>query len=70
MNQDQKVAKVLTESKVYCEHCGDGHGVSFGFSHRDRMLCPNCKHWIYKDKKAEMKYKMKEKGVNINDSKI
>lgn len=66
-----KMMKYATENKVYCTNSKcSGHGVVFYSSKTDRLLCPNCNEWIYKDPQTELKYKMKEKGVNVNDSKI
>ena len=27
---------------------------------KDRLICSHCKHYVYKDKKTEIKYKVKE----------
>lgn len=62
MLRDEKIAKILTTTKVYCK-CGDGHGVSFGLSHKDRLLCDNCGRWVYKDEKTRLKYELMKKGI-------
>ena len=66
-NEDIKKYTFETEHKVYCT-CDDGHhGVVFYSPRVDKIICRNCGHWIYKDKKTELKYKMREKGVKINE---
>lgn len=58
-----KMMKYETENKVYCS-CADGHhGVVFYGTPRDRLICTNCGHWIYKDEKTKLKYEMKERGI-------
>lgn len=69
MNEKDKINKLLnfdSEHKVYCDNpmCS-GHGVVFYNSKTERILCPNCQHWIYKDEKTKLKYKMKERGINV-----
>lgn len=49
-----------SKHKIYCT-CGQ-YGVMFYNTRRDRLICKNCGKYIYKDKKTEFKYKMKEKG--------
>lgn len=53
-----------SDNKVYCK-CGQ-YGVVFYNTGRDKLICKNCGNYIYKDKKTELKYMMKEKGVCIN----
>lgn len=59
-----KKMKFDSENKVYCEspQC-KGHGVVFYNPKTERILCNNCKLWIYRDKKTKLKYEMKERGV-------
>ena len=66
---DGKMLKFKTDHKVYCKNsnCNGGHGVVFVNKKIDRKLCPNCGHWIYRDPQTELKYKMKERGVCINE---
>lgn len=52
----EKLHEYDTNNKVYCK-CGCG--VVFYNTGRDRLICPNCKHFIYKNKEIEFKYKMK-----------
>lgn len=61
-----KMMKFITDNKVYCENSKckkHGVGVVFYKKETDRILCPNCNEWIYKNPQIELKYKMKEKGV-------
>lgn len=48
-------------SKVlaYKTRCKCGHRV-FIDKDRDRVLCPTCKHYVYKDEQTKFRYKMKE----------
>ena len=43
----------------YVIKCPCSHTMIFT-SMKDRILCSYCGHWVYKDKKTELKYKMKE----------
>jgi len=53
-----------SEHKVYCTNpkCS-GHGVVFYRKDIDRLLCPNCNEWIYRDPQTRLKYEMKERGI-------
>lgn len=43
----------------YVVRCPCGHSLIFT-SKKDRILCNWCGQYVYKDKKAKYKYKMKE----------
>ena len=64
-DRDAKLLKYNTEHKVYCEHCGDGHGVIFydSKSNRDKLICPNCGYYVFKNKLARLKYEMEKRGI-------
>jgi len=64
---DAKLLKYNTEHKVYCEHCGDGHGVIFydSKSNREWLICPNCGYYVFKNEKAKLKYEMKKRGILV-----
>lgn len=69
-NYNSDIDKLLeydTSHKIYCPnpYC-KGHGVTFKRSGKDRFICSNCGHWIYKDAKTKLKYELKERGVNID----
>lgn len=53
-----KETPMFTGEKVICEHCGWPRR----FHHKDteRLICNNCKRWIYKDEATKLKYKNKE----------
>ena len=44
----------------YVVKCKCSHSVLFT-GVKDRILCTHCGHYVYKDKKTELKYKLKEK---------
>ena len=50
-----KAFNIRTANKIKCK-CG--HTQLLG--NQDRVICDWCKHWIYKDKRTEFKYKLKE----------
>ena len=50
-----KAFNIRTANKIKCK-CG--HTQLLG--KHDRAICDWCKHWIYKDKRTEFKYKLKE----------
>lgn len=62
-----KLMQYETNNKVYCTNCNQGYGAVFKNTKTDRKLCRNCGHWIFRDKKTEIKYRMKERGINIED---
>lgn len=43
----------------YMIKCKCGHSILF-FAHKDRIICTNCRNYVYKNKKVEMKYKLKK----------
>lgn len=57
---EDKLYSYDSEHKVYCQ-CGQ-YGAVFYNTGRDRLICKNCGNYIYKDKKTEFMYKIKEKG--------
>lgn len=67
--KEGKMMNYDTENKVYCKNqkCKrHGVGVVFYKKETDRILCPNCNEWIYRDPQTKLKYKMKERGVKID----
>lgn len=60
----EKIMNFAIEHKVYCKNpkCS-GHGVVFYRKETNRLLCPNCHQWIYRDEKTRLKYEMKERGI-------
>ena len=49
-----KAFDIRTANKIKCK-CG--HTQLLG--NQDRVICDWCKHWIYKDKRTEFKYKLR-----------
>lgn len=49
---------LFTGLKVECEHCGWPR--RFHNKNTERLICNNCKRWIYKDEATKLKYKNKE----------
>ena len=54
--QIEKEDKAFSDYKVKCK-CSH---VIIMTSVKDRVMCDHCGHYVYRDKKAEYKYKMKE----------
>ena len=53
---------IVKESNVFQDYmikCKCSHTVLFT-GMKDRIICTHCGNYVYKDKKTEMKYKMKE----------
>ena len=55
----QQVAKVQNKIQNYMVKCKCSHTLLFT-ENKDRLCCSHCGHYVYKDKKTEIKYKMKE----------
>lgn len=49
---------IFRGEKVLCEHCG--WPKRFYNRYADRLICVNCKHWVYRNNEAKLKYKNKE----------
>lgn len=56
LRQLEKDYKVLQN---YMIKCNCSHTVLFT-GEKDRLICSHCGNYIYKDKRTEMKYKLKE----------
>lgn len=46
--------------KVNCPYCGVRIHF-YAYEKKDKQLCVNCKHYVFKDSKAEFYYRIKEK---------
>lgn len=57
-------SRAIDNLKVQCKICG--RKIPF-LNHDDRKICDWCHNYVYKDEKAEFKYKMK--GIIKNESK-
>ena len=54
--------EIEKQSKVFQDYmikCKCSHTILFT-GRKDRVICSNCGSYVYKDKKTEMKYKIKE----------
>lgn len=54
--KDKKRFDALSENTVYCPYCN--HSITM--INKDRKLCTQCGHYVYKNQKSEFKYKLKE----------
>ena len=52
-----KRSKDIEPYKVYCKKCGH----SMVICKQEKALCEWCGHWVFKNEKAEFKYRMKER---------
>lgn len=57
--QLSKIAQEQRKMKTYCPYCGVRIHF-YAFEKKDKQLCVNCKRYVFKDKKAEYDYRMKE----------
>jgi len=67
--KEDKLMRFDTDNKIYCKNIKcerHGVGVVFYKKETDRLLCPNCKEWIYRDPQTKLKYEMKERGVKVD----
>lgn len=65
VQEDSVLANAKRQMKVECPHCR--HLVNFyAFEHVDMKLCRYCKIYVFKNKEAEFKYKMKQKMKEVN----
>mgnify|MGYP003571288470 CR=1 FL=1 len=55
----QRMSEEYNKVKYRCPRCKDHFVIIPAWV--DRNLCDNCGMYVYKDKKTEFKYKMKEK---------
>ena len=58
VRRDEALSEEKKKCRVICPICGwTNHIYSF---EKGRKLCKNCNNYIYKDKKTQFNYKMKE----------
>ncbi len=50
--------KLEAENKRVCKHCGYTTMIP---SHKKRVICVNCKHWVFRDTKDEFEYRKDER---------
>lgn len=53
---DKKLYESASRGRIYCQNCG--HSLIIG--KQDKVICDWCGHYVFKDKKAEFKYRLKE----------
>ena len=56
-NNDKKAFHFYSEQRQYC-YCG--HSVVIRHD-RQKIICSHCGHWIFKNKKDEFIYRLREK---------
>jgi len=56
----EKYSDILTKARIYC-NCGHSVNIS---SDKDKVLCDWCGNYVFKDKKTEFEFRMKEKMNN------
>lgn len=56
-NHQKKVDKVYNQFRTYCPRCG--HSIIMG-ANTEKKMCDWCKNWIFKDKRTEFEYGLKE----------
>lgn len=59
LEKDMKKAIFLSKSSVECANCG--HKMLLG--RKEKRVCSWCHKYIFKDKKEEFEYRLKEKMV-------
>ena len=67
MQEDSVLANEKRKMKVECSNCR--HLINFyAFEHVDRKICRYCGVYVFKDKKDEFNYKMKQKMKEVNEN--
>ena len=54
-----KLAEIENNHKVICS-CGT-KTLFYPFEHADKKICRGCHHYVFANKKAEFKFKLKER---------
>lgn len=55
----QEIVRDSHKIQDYMIKCKCSHTMLFT-GNKDRLCCSHCGNWVYKDKKTEIKYKIKE----------
>ena len=55
-NDDSKIFDDLNKYSYKCKRCNR----TVIIAKRDRSMCPDCGHWVYKSDALEFKYKLQE----------
>ena len=56
LQDEMKIAKILKPYSLKCKNCGH----TIVLVRQDKKICDWCGHYVFKDKKAEFKYRLKE----------
>lgn len=65
--EDSVLANEKRKMKVECPTCR--HLINFyAFEHVDKKLCKYCNTYVFKDKKDEFNYKMKQKMKEVKEN--
>lgn len=65
--EDSDLANEKRKMKLECPNCR--HLINFyAFEHVDKKLCRYCGVYVFKDKKDEFNYKMKQKMKEVNEN--
>ena len=62
-SDDTKIMNSITNFKTKCKHCG--HSITM--PNAERTICSYCGYWVYRNKKIEFKYRMKEMLRKVKD---
>lgn len=63
--KDGEYFKRVSENRFYCSNCG--HTVVM-MPITSKKMCSWCGTWVFRDKKEEFKYRLKEGIRNVNKS--
>lgn len=67
IQEDSVLANEKRKMKIECPYCR--HLINFyAFEHVDKKLCRYCRKYVFKDKEAEFKYKMKQKMKEVKEN--
>ena len=58
--EESNLASEKSKMKTHCPYCGITIHF-YAFEKTDKQLCVNCKRYVFKNKKAEFDYRLKEK---------
>lgn len=62
LEQPEIYAKKLSKHKIACPHCGKKTIIP---KEVDKVLCKYCRHFIFKDKVNEFRYRLNEAKFSI-----
>lgn len=59
LKEVEMASKAYSEIRKLCPNCGH----SLFFFKVDKCICDHCGYYVFKDKKTEFMYRMKEKSI-------